>query len=95
MHFVLNSPLISLLLHLRGQVVKKERDNINFLKSQPLFGVHRQYLWTFLIDLLAEVSRFGCQICHCSAYFSKFSSILIGFVLYKLSAGDCLAFKAI
>ena len=38
----------------------------NFSKGQSLFDVHRQYPWTFLIDLQAEVSRF-----HCFAYFLK------------------------
>ena len=43
----------------------------NFVKSQLLFDIHRQYLWTFLTDLQAEVSRFRCQIFHCFAYFLK------------------------
>ena len=34
----------------------------NFLKSQPLFDVYQQYLWKFLIELQAEVSRFCCRI---------------------------------
>ena len=36
----------------------KGRNIKNFIKSQPLFDVHRQYLQTFLIDLRAEVLRF-------------------------------------
>ena len=28
----------------------------NFVKSQPLFDVHRQYVQNFLTDLQAEVS---------------------------------------
>ena len=39
-----NSPLISLSLRLRGMVIAKERNINNFLKSQPLFDVHRRYL---------------------------------------------------
>ena len=38
----------------RGKNIK------NSVKSHPLFDVHRQYVWTFLIDLQAEVSRFRC-----------------------------------
>ena len=40
----------------RGQAVKKAKKGINiknFVKSQPLFDVHQQYLQTFLIDLQA------------------------------------------
>ena len=44
----------------------KGRNIKNFVKSQQLFDVHRQCLWTFLIDLQAEDSRFRC-----SAYFLK------------------------
>ena len=74
-------PLISLSLHLRGWVVTKGRNIKNFVKSQPLFDVHQQYVWTCLIDLQAEVSRFRCRIFHCFAFLSKFSSIIIGFYL--------------
>ena len=49
----------------------------------------------FLINSQAEDSRFDCQIFLCFAYFSKFRSIIIGFYLYKLSAGDCLAFSSL
>ena len=38
-----NSPLISVSLHLGGRVVKEETLK-NFVKSQPFFGVHWQYL---------------------------------------------------
>ena len=38
----------------------------NFVKSQPFFDVY-----TFLIDLQAEVSRFHSRIFHCFAYFLK------------------------
>ena len=41
------------------------------LVSQPLFDVHRQHLYTFLIDLPAEVSMFRYRIFHCFAYFLK------------------------
>ena len=43
----------------------------SFVNSQPLFDVHRQYLWTFLIDLQAEASMFRCRIFRCFAYFLK------------------------
>ena len=43
----------------------------NFVKSQPLFDVHRQYLQAFLIDLQAGVSRFPCRIFRCFAYFFR------------------------
>ena len=68
-HFVSNSPLISLSLHLRGRVVTKGRDITNFVKSQPFFDINWQYLWTFLIDLQADFLRFGCRIFHCFGYF--------------------------
>ena len=54
----------------------------NFVKSQPLYDVHRQYLKTFLIDLQTEVSRFRCRIFQYFAYFSKFSLIIIGFYVF-------------
>ena len=84
-----------MLLHLTGWAVTKGRDIINFVNCQPLFDVHWQYLWTFLTDLQAEASRFRCRIFHYFAYFSKFSSIIISFIFYKLSTGDCLAFGVI
>ena len=65
------------------------------MTSQPLFDVHLQYLQTFLIDSQGEVSRFRCRTFHYFAYVSKFSSIIIVFIFYKLSVGDCLAFRAI
>ena len=49
----------------------KGRNIKNFVKSQPLFDLHRQYLQTFLIDIQAEDSRFRCRIFHCFAYFLK------------------------
>ena len=67
-----------------------------FVKSQPLFDVHRQYLWMFLINLQAEVSRFRCRIFFTVLLiFSKFSSIIIGFIIYQLSSGHCLALRII
>ena len=59
----------------------KGRNIKNSVKSQPLFDVHGQYLWTFLIDLQAEVSRYRCRFFHCFAYFRKFSSTIVGFYL--------------
>ena len=64
-----------------GRVVTKGRNIINFVKSKPLFDIHRQYLQTFLIDLQPEVTRFRCRIFHCFASFLKFSSIIIRFHL--------------
>ena len=78
----MEQPITSLSLHLRGQVVTKGKSIINLVKSQPLFDVHRQYLWMFLIDLQAEVSRFHCRIfITVLLIFSKFSSVRIGFYL--------------
>ena len=65
----MEQPIISLSLHLKGRVVTNGKNIIKFVKSQPLFDVHRQYLQTFLIDLQAEVLRFCCRIFHCFAYF--------------------------
>ena len=68
----------------------KGRNIKNFIKSQPLFDVYRQYLQTFLIDLQAEVSRFRCQIFHCFAYFLKiYLDYHRFFIFYKLSSDDC------
>ena len=69
--FVWNSPLITLSLHLRGRVVTKGREIIIFVKSQPPFDVHRQYLDVSLIDLQARVSRFRSRVFHCFVDFSK------------------------
>ena len=52
-------------------VVTKGRNIQKFVKNQPLFDIHRQYLWTFLIDLQAEALRFCCRIFHYFAYFLK------------------------
>ena len=49
----------------------KEREIIIFVKSQPPFDVHQQYLDVSLIDLQARVSRFRCRIFHCFVDFSK------------------------
>ena len=68
-HF--SASLISMSLHLRGQAVTKGRNIKNFVKSQPLFDVHRQYLQMFLIDLQTKVSRIRCRIFHSFAYFLK------------------------
>ena len=69
-YFIWHSPSInhSVITLVGGRVVTEGRDIINFVKSQPLFDIHQQYLSTFLIDLQAEVSRFRCQIFHCFAY---------------------------
>ena len=49
----------------------KGRENIIFVKSQPPFDVHRQYLDVSLIDLQARVSRFRGRMFHCFVDFSK------------------------
>ena len=51
------------------------------LISQPLFDVHRQYIWTFLIDLQAEVQGSAVEFFTVLLIFSKLSSIIIGFYL--------------
>ena len=68
--FVSNSRLISLSLDLGGRVVTKRTD-INFGKSQPLFDVNQQFLWTLLIDLQANVLKFRCGIFHYFVYFTN------------------------
>ena len=50
----------------------KGREIIIFVKSQPPFDVHRQYLDVSLIGLQARVSRFRSRIFH---YFVDFSKI--------------------
>ena len=59
----------------------KGRNNKNSVRSQPLFDVQRQYLWTFLIDLQAEVSGFAVEFFTVLLIFSKLSSIIIKFYL--------------
>ena len=54
----------------------KGSENIIFVKSQPPFDVHRQYLDVSLIDLQARVPRFRGRIFHC---FLDFSKILLGY----------------
>ena len=49
----------------------KGREIIVFVKSQPPFDVHRQYLDVSLIDLQATVSRFRGRMFHCFVDFSK------------------------
>ena len=49
----------------------KGREIINFVKSQPAFDVHRQYLDVSLIDLQDRVFRFRSRIFHCFVDFSK------------------------
>ena len=59
----------------------KGREIIIFVKSQPPFDVHRQYLDVSLIDLQARVLRFRCRIFIVLLISRKFSSIVIGFYL--------------
>ena len=49
----------------------KGKEIIIFVKSQPPFDVHQQYLDISLIDLQARVSRFPSRIFHCVVDFSK------------------------
>ena len=55
----------------------KGRNIKSFLNSPSLFDVHRQYPWTFLINLQAEVSRFCCRIFHCFAYDFKIQKLYL------------------
>ena len=71
----------------------KINDVIIFVKSQPHFDVHRQYLDNSLIDLQASVLRFRCRIFHCFVISRKSSLIIIDFIFKKLSAHDFLAFS--
>ena len=57
----------------------KGRQIIIFVKSQPPFDVHRQYLDVSLVDLQARVSRFRSRIFHCLLISRKSSSIIINF----------------
>ena len=63
--FAWNSPLITMSLHLRGQVATKGKEIIIFAKIQLPFDVHRQYFDISLIDSQARASRFRCRIFHC------------------------------
>ena len=62
----------------KGRNIKKH------VKSQPLFDVHRQYLWTFLTDLQAEVSRFRCPIFLLFCLFSQNYHRFLSFISYPL-----------
>ena len=94
-YFVWNIPLISLSLHLRGRVVTKERDIKNFVKSQPPFDVHWQYLdvsdrftrrkfWGFAVKFLTVLLI--------SQNLARLSPVV---VFYTRSVGDCLTFGVI
>ena len=61
--------------HLRSRDVTKGRIIKNFVKSQPLFDVHQQYVWTFLKDL-------QFLFCLFSQILVRLSSVSI---FYKLS----------
>ena len=63
----MEQPINQSVIHLRSRVVTKGRNIKNFVKSQPLFDVHGK----FLIDLQAEIMKFGCRIFRCFAYFLK------------------------
>ena len=49
----------------------KGREITIFVKNQPPFDVHPQYLDVSVIDLQDRVSRFRCPIFHCFVDFSK------------------------
>ena len=71
----------------------KEREIILFVKSQPPFHEHQQYLDVSLIDLKARVSRFRCRIFHC--FVENLARLSSAFIFTKLSAHDFLAFRVI
>ena len=60
----------------------KRRDIIIFVKSQPPFDVHQQYLDVSLLDSQARVSGFCCRIFHCFVNFSYRSG-------YTSGTGSC------
>ena len=62
-----------------GSGCDKRKNIKNFVKGQLLFDIHWQYVQTLLIDI-TEVSRFRSRIFLCLLIYSKFSSIIIGFV---------------
>ena len=49
----------------------KGKEIITFVKCQPPFDVHRQYLDVSLVDLQARVSKFCSRLFHCFVDFSK------------------------
>ena len=49
----------------------KRKSIITFVKSQPPYDVHRQYVDVSLVDLQARVSRFRSRIFHCFVDFLK------------------------
>ena len=59
----------------------KRREIIIFVKSQPPFDVHRQYLDVYLIDLQARVSKLRFEFFAVLFISQKPSSIIIGFYL--------------
>ena len=60
------------------------------MKIQLLFDVHWQYFWTFLIDLQAKVEFF--TVLFMTQNLARLSPV---FIFFRLSAGDCLAFRVI
>ena len=60
-------------------MTKEETLETLYRVSRPLMYTDNIWIRTFLIDLQAEISSFCCRIFHHFAYFSKFSSIIIGF----------------
>ena len=76
----------------------KGREIITFVKSQPPFDVHRQYLDVSLIDLQARVLRFRCRIFHCFFFFlflGNLARLSLVFIFKRLSAHDLLAFRVL
>ena len=62
-----------------------------FVKSQPHFDVHRQYLDVPLIDLQARVLRFRSRIFHCFVDFlENLARLSSSFIFKKLSTHDFL-----
>ena len=69
----------------------KREEIIIFVKSQPPFDVHRQYLDVSLTDSKARVSNFSL-FCGFLENLARLSLVLI---FKKLSAHDFLAFRVI
>ena len=59
----------------------KGREIIMFVKSQPPFDVHRQYLDVSLIDYRLEFRGFAVEFFTVLLISRKSSSIIIGFYL--------------
>ena len=61
--------------------------------SRPL--MYTDNIWTFLIDLQAEISSFCCRTFTILLISQNLARLLSVFMFYKLSDGDCVAFRVI